>query len=255
VFIPDLGFGMWIAYHACTLDVNQFHRQGIESKQEYKLISYRNGNPCCRGEAGKTRKNRLSVVFLAVLFATLPQSASATLYAGWSPTPNISDSSSDAGGGGKDITGIWYAKDATNNYFRMDLNGAITSGDHANLYNIYVTTTPPGPGIPSGSDLVAMLAVDFNGFLFTASSYTPNGGSPISIPYELSNGNKTLEWSIPQTQLSGFFYYIGATISSGTTTQNDITTAAAAPIPSAVWLLGSGILGLVGLKRRQSKRP
>jgi len=38
------------------------------------------------------------------------------------------------------------------------------------------------------------------------------------------------------------------TLTSGT------VTASTVPIPGAVWLLGSGIVGLIGLKRRQTKR-
>ena len=34
----------------------------------------------------------------------------------------------------------------------------------------------------------------------------------------------------------------------------DLTRAAVTPIPNVAWLLGSGIIGLIGLKRRAIKR-
>lgn len=198
-------------------------------------------------------KKDMAAVFLAVLMVVAFSSpAQAMLYSSWGGSPNISDPNSDAGGGAKDITGIWYAKDATNNYFRMDLNGAISAADHAGLYGIYITSTVPSPDtIPSTAGLVAMIAFDFNSNLYTAASYTPSGTAiPVSIPFQKSDDGKTLEWSVPLTSLDGFFYYMGATITGAV---NDTTTATATPIPSTVWLLGTGVIGLIGLKRRQSR--
>jgi hypothetical protein len=46
---------------------------------------------------------------------------------------------------------------------------------------------------------------------------------------------------MPTTTLAGYDYIIGANI--------DVTPT---PIPAAAWLLGSGLLGLIGIRRRNS---
>ena len=203
----------------------------------------------------KTRKNILTVVFLAVLFATLPQMASAALYGGWGATPNISDDPSDAGGGAKDITGIWHAFDGTYNYFRMDVAGPISASDFANVYGIYIDTNAANLTSPTLAENSAVTLVFSWGLTLFESAVAT--GSISEWAYERSGDSKTLEWKIKF--FDGFpnaYYYLGATsmVNSTETTIKDTTDVAAVPIPSAVWLLGTGLIGLVGLKRRQSKR-
>lgn len=83
----------------------------------------------------------LATLFLAFL-ATVSQPAHAYLSTGWSPSPTISDRGNDAGGGGENIAGIWYAKDTSSRYFLMDLAGSITSSDHADSYGIILNIGP-----------------------------------------------------------------------------------------------------------------
>ncbi|MFX7013402.1 VPLPA-CTERM sorting domain-containing protein, partial [Acinetobacter baumannii] len=48
----------------------------------------------------------------------------------------------------------------------------------------------------------------------------------------------------------------GGTVGSGGTDRVDnvIVTASPVPVPAAIWLLGSGLFGFAGLRRRQSAR-
>jgi hypothetical protein len=46
--------------------------------------------------------------------------------------------------------------------------------------------------------------------------------------------------------------YVGGTISISTAGLITVTNASAVPLPAAVWLLGSGLLGLVGIGRRRA---
>ena len=170
----------------------------------------------------------------------------------WSPTPNIADAI-DIGGGAKDITGIWYANDGVNKYFRMDLNGVVTSGDRNNLYGIYIGSS--SGFTPSTSNLVGGLVfIGSDGTLNFSNVGTPSVGT---LGFRSSNTSTTttLEWTIPGDQLPNAFYYMGATQTLPSTI-NDTTDIkyAHTPIPNAAWLLGSGVLCLIGLQRRHAKK-
>ena len=179
------------------------------------------------------------VLFAALLLATLPQPSFALLYSSWGApiiTDAIGDSLATPNNGGTDISKLYFANDGTFHYFRMDINGSITSGDHSNYYQFIFN---------SGN------SANINGL--TAIWVGSNLVSP--TPDFLRTGS-TLEWKIPQSQLAGNFSLSGATISFVDfpfIRLDDTTASAVVPIPSAALLLGSGILGLVGLKRRFNK--
>jgi len=95
---------------------------------------------------------------------------------------------------------------------------------------------------------------------------TAIGGEGSSINVYI-NDNNTYALNIPSTSIGGFYGFsadstfygvrfedgLGAGRTQETYYSIDMTTATATPIPAAAWLLGSGILGLVGLKRRMNK--
>lgn len=58
---------------------------------------------------------------------------------------------------------------------------------------------------------------------------------------------------------AGYFPYDlnvdGATLTAGSLTfQNSISSVAAVPLPAAVWMFGSGLMGFLGLSKRKSQR-
>ncbi|NVN90568.1 MAG: VPLPA-CTERM sorting domain-containing protein [Desulfuromonadales bacterium] len=77
------------------------------------------------------------------------------------------------------------------------------------------------------------------------------------------NGNSTIEGSLSNGSLVQSLYYwsdasisgsVGQQISGLTiaTNANGSTTVTATPIPAAIYLMGSGLLGLVGVRRRKN---
>lgn len=188
----------------------------------------------------KRHSQVLGILFAAVVLVTVSQPAHAYLYTGWSASPTISDPNNDAGGGAKDITGVWYAKDVSHQYFRMDLAGAVTSSDHANLYGILLTASPN-----------AVMAFTLNGTGFLH--------SPTDADFGLFDTNR-LEWRIAKSDLTlpDIFTFSGATADLAffpfPIAVKDVTGSFTTPIPSAVWLIGSGILGLIGLQRRRGRK-
>jgi hypothetical protein len=187
----------------------------------------------------------LGMLFAALVLVTVSQPAHAYLYNSWSPLPTISDLGTDAGGGAKDITGIWYAKDTSNQYFRMDLAGAITSSNHANLYSILLNTSP---------NAVLAFTLSGTGFLHF----------PLSAEFglfpDINGVANRLEWRIAKSDITlpDIFTLTGTTSDLSfhpfPFAVNDVTGSFTTPIPSAVWLLGSGVLGLIGLQRRRGRK-
>ena len=182
------------------------------------------------------------VLFAALLLATFAQPAFALPYGSWG-APIITDATGDSlaspNNGGTDIWKLYYANNGVNNYFRMDIAGTISTSDYANLYGIVLNSSNPAD--PSSIGAVAF----------------PLFGTLTMIPYgspgtDFLRTGSTLEWSIPNSELSGAFTFYGITLS--TRAQGFIAdTTTATPIPGAAWLLGSGLVGLIGLKRRKGR--
>lgn len=68
------------------------------------------------------------------------------------------------------------------------------------------------------------------------------------------SGSKNLHWSIPQNNLfsGATFWFAGQSYNTNSFLLYSQTKPAATPIPGAIWLLGSGIMGLIGLRRRNN---
>ena len=185
----------------------------------------------------------LGMLFAALVLVTVSQPAHAYLYTGWSASPTISDPI-DAGGGAKDITGVWYAKDTSYQYFRMDLAGAVTSSDHANLYSISLNTSP---------NAVQAITLTGTGFLHL----------PLYSDFGLFQTNgvaNRLEWRIAKSDLTlpDIFTFTGTTSDLSFCpfpfAVKDVTGSVTTPLPNAVWLIGSGLLGLIGLQRKHRRK-
>jgi hypothetical protein len=111
----------------------------------------------------------------------------------------------------------------------------------------FSVTIPLGPGPITGSYSI------WNGV---------SNGNPASIPgYNFTATGNVLTWTIPK---SGVYFpefaWLGITsvdssfdgITNGTNFA--VVSAPPVPIPGAVWLFGSGLIGLVGIGRKRFKR-
>ena len=78
------------------------------------------------------------------------------------------------------------------------------------------------------------------------SEYQPNSGDGVA---------DRLEWKIERSDFThhNTFTLPGATFDLSRCIK-DSPDSHAAPIPSTVWLIGSGILGLIGLQRRRGRK-
>lgn len=194
------------------------------------------------------KKIVLTCLFLAC--ASLPASpALADFYSGTFSTW-ITDPKEKNIGNAKDITDVGVASDNTSYYFRMVLAAAPAASAAGTVYGIYVGL-PDNTGLaPDTADfsLEANLRKRSNVYFnYTLTDWT--GGEPVQSTPVFTHSGKTLEWKVDKTLLGSSFSFLGAT-STAAGKVVDTTSVAATPIPGSVWLLGSGLVGLIGLRRR-----
>lgn len=212
--------------------------------------------------------------------------AQASLYS-WSGSPTVTGSRDISNPSpGQKITAAWHAYDSGYHYFRIDLASAPQSFDFTNpdgspdfagIYGIYIDSKnggltqssaankfyAPHPG--AGSVLEAnydyILDSHYQPFMTEAgwgqSDFHAWDGTTLVM---LANGmnaeqnGATLEWKVAANSLGNpaSFSWTAASIDSGAlvTTYSMTQPAVATPIPAAAWLFGSGLLGLVGIRRR-----
>lgn len=75
-----------------------------------------------------------------------------------------------------------------------------------------------------------------------------------SIPFGAEWDDNKLTWLIDKSDLfdGSSFWFAGQSANTDGTTIYSRTQASATPIPGAAWLLGSGVLGLVALRRKKA---
>ena len=168
------------------------------------------------------------------------------------------DVTGDAITSGKDILKVGVGSDIdTNNnieyIFRMYLSAAPDGEEDAGtIYNVFLGTSSP----PSDYVIDSMFKWKYSktspgyGFTMLGDSIAVKEFSQVD-----DQTNHYLEWKVGNDQITdSLFYFMGATTdATGLTTSGhlyDQTEIAATPIPAAAWLLGSGIIGLIGIKRR-----
>jgi hypothetical protein len=190
---------------------------------------------------------------------------------------------------GRDIyTGIWWQRDATYDYFRVDLAGAPhdTLYDWANVYGVYMDGMTGGApstdsyvpselaGVdwivdwhPATADVTADSLLDpgsgGNVFHFhTWSSGTWSTTNLAATEYYVafndgdeSSGNNTMQWRIATANLMALYDFTGAShdLASGEGTTFDLTETEQVPEPATLALMGLGLAGLAGIRQRRKE--
>jgi hypothetical protein len=96
------------------------------------------------------------------------------------------------------------------------------------------------------------LSIDLNGYIITAADDTRGVGSP-SLTFlngGLTDFNYLKTTAHAFNSSFGFFDNLADESMLGEWTSSTLTVV---PVPAAVWLLGSGLLGLVGIARRKAR--
>lgn len=207
-----------------------------------------------------------AVLMLSLIQLTIVPSASATYLRSWSALPLISDGGPD-GKTGQDITGAWWWRTGGNNYFRIDLLGTPVSGSNnfSQYYGIYIDSTTGGGSAlgVSGIDYILRVgsinSTNVGGTWPSASLLSWDGlafvpTSTVVTFQHSENGGKTLEWQFANSNLNGIYTFFAATTGHNNNTLVDRTNSYVTPVPNAAWLLGSGIIGLIGLQRRRTRK-
>jgi hypothetical protein len=219
----------------------------------------------------RPRNQTLMVLFAVLFLATLSQPAAAAFsWYDWTDGYQLVRSGTNpALTSGQDIRNAFYAVNDGYKYFRMELYGSpnLDANGYANQYGFFVNSGTgkdfPQYSVPLGgtgkvdSYLNATVSPTFSGnLLFTPYGETYKNGVAPAVAFDLrfDRNGKYLDWAIPKDQLPDNFTWLAATFHSSTLTVLDKTAAVATPIPSAALLLGTGIVGLIGLRRRSFRK-
>lgn len=206
----------------------------------------------------------LFLAFAAFLVFGLTPSAHADLFP-WG-SGNIITVTDPSPSPGQDIRQVLFGADTGSYYFRIDLAGAPVLSDTGTWYGIYLGLPGNVVTSPTGADFA--LEAGFRNF----------GGSPVFTPTftdlrthsasaarfleNFAAGGNILEWQISREALQSewisamgtaaaqeAFSFLAATLDPrGIVLDSTATTVT--PLPGAAWLLASGMVAFVGLRRK-----
>lgn len=202
----------------------------------------------------------------AILFATTQPAAAAFSWYDWTGGYQVVHDPRDLSlDKGQDIRNAFYAVDDGYKYFRMELYGAPNQGanGYANLYGFFIQSGN-GDKFPDFSTPLVFNVDSYlgtgvkpklgGGLKFTPDSGTFSGGEEYAFDLKYERNGKYLDWAIPQDQLPDNFTWLAATLQKGSWVVLNQTASVVTPIPSAALLLGTGIVGLIGLRRRSYRK-
>lgn len=225
-------------------------------------------------------KTKLLLAGLCMCSLTFGSQADAYLYNDWGNVPAYEETLNEGDIlDSRDISSAQHATDGNFHYFRMDLFAAPTpsntgsENNYAGTYGIYIDTVSDFGGngaienyVPSSLQNIDVIVdshynhyfeptagwfkQDFHYWDETSNSYLLG-----TAPLFEANGN-VLEWKISVADIGTNFIWHAATHDFGSVVKTyDMLSSLAAtpapvPVPAAIWLLGSGLLGLVPFRKR-----
>lgn len=195
------------------------------------------------------------LVFGVAQIGIVPNAEAALTWYDWSTGPSqMVGSLIDGIDLGRDIDAAYYAFDADYRFFRLDLKGAPETGPNnfAPLYQ-FAISTPSETGYLNTFALTNPIPPP--SLLFASAAAPPSMFSEFHFRFKTPS---VLEWAVKKEDLPDVFawYALTADLSGGSISGIfDMTAPAlATPIPSAAWLLGSGVVALIGIRRRKVAR-
>ena len=181
---------------------------------------------------------------LSVFVLSVPMVAGAALtppsltgYGGPSWLSTITDTPGDVSTAANDIVAAYQGYDVTNYYFQVKMT-RMNGGQHADYFVLHIGSLS-----------------------FTATYGSPFSQNPAltaNDAFATSTGTPGyLEWKFNAadhpTIGPGSTWYVEA-FTGGSLVDTAGNASVATPIPNAAWLLGSGIIGLIGLRRRRARK-